>query len=204
MTTDTWVVLGDSIITRPKGGTPSAAVQTTIPTLGGPSIINLGVPGMKLSRSSTMWHEETNALDFIPTIRLLYSGLFNIHGVLVALGTNDHVHRTAEEFKQGLDELVTFLQGTNLQAAFLLPPPKYGEGFTGEAIQVSVDGLTLEDYRDMIRGRMPSEYSCIGGLDLLTVLHQNDYADGVHLNEGGSLKLAQYITNTLQTQGVWV
>lgn len=185
-----FLFLSDSMFTQAYGTVrPSkmafnivnAKINGVVTVFGSPGA-TIGPQGGHVSAS-----EMLDAVEF-------YKGRFNASGVFIQISTNDHTLSVPmEAYKASLRTLVSGIQAKGLGVICLKPFWKINQTWVNNA------GHNLADYQQAMT-EVCSQYSA-------TTLTFNatsaDFVDGIHLNEAGHAKFAEWFINVGVFLGGW-
>jgi lysophospholipase L1-like esterase len=177
-----YVVLSDSIFTQAYGTTrPSKMAFNLVNTRIDAIVHVIGSPGATVAPQGG----HLGAADMLDAIEFI-SGRGGMNGVFIQVSTNDHgLGVPLETYKSSLRTLVSGIQSKGLGVMCIKPIWKISQDVPNAV------GLTLSHYQQAMTD-VCAEY---GVATLTFSASAADFVDGLHLNETGHGKFAEWFIN---------
>ena len=186
-----YLVLSDSIFTQTYGSVRSDKLAFTIVNsdIRGATITVLGSPGLTTAPQGGY----PGAVDLLPAVEI-WKGRFGGNGAYIQVGVNDYgLSVPLETYKTNLRTLVSGLQSMGLGVICIKPMWSITQG------NANAEGLTLSAYRQAMVD-VCAEYG-VGTVTFAAT--SSDFVDGLHLNEAGHQKFADWFINIGVYFGAW-
>lgn len=186
-----YVVISDSIFTQTYGSVRSDKLAFSVvnSNIRGATITVLGSPGLTVATQGGY----AGAVDLLPAIEV-WAGRFGAQGAYIQVGTNDHgLSVPLSVYESSLRTLVSGLQSAGLGVICIKPLWKSTQSW------VNAEGLKLSHYRAAMES-VCAEY----GVGTVTFsANSTDFVDGLHLNEVGHQKFANWFVDMGVYFGAW-
>lgn len=185
-----YLVLADSIHTQVYGGMqPNKMAFNHVASNTNAIFDVLGSPGLTVAPQGNY----SGAVDLLPAIEI-WKGRYGAYGVFIQVSTNDHglgVH--LEDYKANLRTLVGGIRDMGLAAACLKPVWKSTQNVPNQ------HGYTLAHYQNAMV-EVCNEF----GVGTLTFTATSaDFTDGIHFNEAGHRRFANWFIDVGVFLGGW-
>lgn len=180
----------DSIFTQAYGSVRPSKMAFNIVNTKINGIVNvLGSPGLTVAPQGGY----AGAVDLLPAIEL-WKGRFGASGVFLHPTTNDHgLSVPLATYESNLRTLIAGIQGMGLGVICIKPLWKSTQNTP------NAHGLVLNDYRQSMTD-VCAEY---GAATLTFNAVSTDFVDGIHLNEAGHSKFAEWFIDVGAFLGGW-
>lgn len=185
-----YAVISDSIFTQAYGDTrPSKMAFNLVNTKINAIVHVIGSPGATIAPQGGY----LGASDMLEAIEFI-SGRGGMQGVFIQVSTNDHgLSVPLETYKSSLRTLVSGIQSKGLGVMCIKPIWKFNQDVPNAV------GLKLSHYQQAMAG-VCTEY---GAATLTFNATSADFVEGVHLNEAGHNKFAEWFINMGAYLGAW-
>lgn len=185
-----YVVISDSIFTQAYGNTRPSKMAFNLVNSKIDAIVHvIGSPGATVAPQGG----HLGAVDMLDAIEFI-SGRGGMHGVFIQVSTNDHgLSVPLETYKSSLRMLVSGIQSKGLGVMCIKPIWKFNQDVSNAV------GLKLSHYQQAMTD-VCAEY---GAATLTFNATSADFVEGVHLNEAGHSKFAEWLINVGVYLGAW-
>lgn len=176
------LMVTDSIFTQVYGSTPSTALAFNIVRAKTNGIVDvLGSPGLTVAPQGGY----AGAVDLLPAIQI-WKGRYGAKHVYLLASTNDHgLSVPLASYRVAVREFAAGVQAMGLGLVCIKPLWKSTQN------AANADGRVLEDYRRV----MTEACAEFGGVTVAFAATSTDFVDGIHLNQTGHARFAEWIIN---------
>lgn len=185
-----YLAVTDSIHTQAYGSTRPSKMSFNLVNNNITGIVDvLGSPGLTTAPQGGY----AGAVDLLPAIEI-WKGRYGARWVFLLTGTNDHgLSVPLETYKTSLRTLAAGIDSMGLEMLCIKPLWKSTQNVRNDY------GLVLVDYSRA----MESVCDEFGFVTLTFAATSTDFIDGIHLNETGHAKFAEWFTNVGVFFGAW-